>query len=115
MRKTFLPSHFVALGMLVLILVSLYGFIEARRLKREFLRQTEDKGVALASAMAAGVTNAIVGNVPLEKQIEQRLLANARLIDQLLLTRRVDQALLMEVSAQNRLQKIDLLDPQGQP
>ena len=70
---------------------------------------------ALASAMAAGVTNAIVGNVPLEKQIEQRLLENARLIDQLLLTRRVDQALLMEVSARNRLQKIDLLDPQGQP
>ena len=115
MRKTFLPSHFVALGMLVLILVSLYGFIEARRLKREFLRQTEDKGVALASAMAAGVTNAIVGNVPLENQIEQRLFENARLIDQLLLTRRVDQALLMEVSARNRLQKIDLLDPQGQP
>jgi len=111
----FLPGHFVALGLLVLVLVSFYGFIEARRLKREFLRQTEDKGVALASAMAAGVTNAIVGNVPLEKQIEQRLLETARLIDQLLLTHRADQALLMEVSARNRLQKIDLLDPQGQP
>jgi len=111
----FLPTHFVALGFLVVVLVCVYGLIEARRLKREFLLQTEDKGVALASAMAVSVTNAIVGNVLLEKQIEQRLLENARLIDQLLLTRGVDQALLAEVRARNRLQKIELLDPQGQP
>ena len=40
---------------------------------------------------------------------------NARLIDQLLLSRHVDQALLKEISAMNRLQKIDLLDEQGRP
>jgi two-component system sensor histidine kinase HydH len=51
----------------------------------------------------------------LEDLIGQRLLDNARLIDQLLLSRRVDQALLKEISAMNRLQKIDLLDQQGQP
>jgi signal transduction histidine kinase len=65
--------------------------------------------------MEAGVRNAIVGNAFLEDLIEQRLLDNARLIDQLLLSRRVDQALLKEVSAMNRLQKIDLLDEQGRP
>jgi two-component system, NtrC family, sensor histidine kinase HydH len=115
MRIVFLPRHFAASGLLLLILASFYVFFEAQRLKHEFLRQTEDKGAALAKAMEASVRNAIVGNALLEDLIEQRLLDNARLIDQLLLSRRVDQALLKEVSAMNRLQKIDLLDREGQP
>ena len=115
MKKVFLPSHFLASGVLLLILASLYVIFEAQRLKQEFLRQTEDKGAALAQTMEASVRNAIVGNALLEDLIEQRLLDNARLIDQLLLSRRVDQALLKQISAMNRLQKIDLLDREGQP
>jgi signal transduction histidine kinase len=114
-RKLFLPRHFLASGLLLLILASLYVYFEAQRLKQEFLRQTEDKGAALAKAMEASVRNAIVGNVLLEDLIGQRLLDNARLIDQLLVARPVDQALLKQISAMNRLQKIDLLDQQGQP
>jgi len=115
MRRVFLPRHFLASGLLLLILASLYVFFEAQRLKQELLNQTEVKGVALANAMETSVKNAIIGNAFLEDLIEQRLLDNARLIDELLLSRRVDQALLTEVSAMNRLQKIDLLDRQGQP
>jgi two-component system, NtrC family, sensor histidine kinase HydH len=115
MRRAFLPRHFLASGLLLLVLASLYVFFEAQRLQQEFLRQTEDKGTTLAKAMEASVKNAIVGNALLEDLIGQRLLDNARLIDQLLLSRRVDQALLKEISAMNRLQKIDLLDQQGQP
>jgi signal transduction histidine kinase len=115
MQRVFLPRYFVASGLLLLILASLYVLFEAQRLKQELLRQTEDKGAALAKAMEASVRNAIVGNAFLEDLIEQRLLDNARLIDQLLFSRRVDQALLKEVSAMNRLQKIDLLDREGQP
>ena len=115
MQRVFLPRHFLLAGLLLLVLTSLYVFFEAQRLKQEFLRQTEDKGAALAQAMEASVKNAIVGNALLEDLIGQRLLDNARLIDQLLLSRQVDQALLKEISAMNRLQKIDLLDLQGQP
>jgi two-component system sensor histidine kinase HydH len=115
MQRVFLPRHFAASGLLLLIVASFYIFFEAQRLQQEFLRQTEDKGAALAKAMEASVRNAIVGNALLEDLIEQRLLDNARLIDQLLLSRRVDQALLKQVSAMNRLQKIDLLDREGQP
>ena len=115
MRRVFLPRHFLASGLLLLVLASLYVFFEAQRLQQEFLRQTEDKGTTLAKAMEASVKNAIIGNALLEDLIGQRLLDNARLIDQLLLSRRVDQALLKEISAMNRLQKIDLLDQQGQP
>ncbi|HME61263.1 MAG TPA: hypothetical protein VKH62_08425, partial [Candidatus Binatia bacterium] len=69
----------------------------------------------MAKAMEAAVRNAIVGNALLEDLIRQRLVDNARLIDQLLLSRHVDQALLNEISAMNGLQKIDLLDEQGRP
>ena len=65
--------------------------------------------------MEASVRNAIVGNSVLEDLIRQRLVDNARLIDQLLVSRYVDQSLLNEISAMNRLQKIDILDEQGRP
>ncbi len=115
MKRVFLPRHFLASGLLLLILASLYVFFEAQRLKRELLRQAEEKGTALAKTMEASIKNAIVGNALLEDLIGQRLSDNARLIDQLLLSRAVDQALLKEIKAMNRLQKIDLLDQQGRP
>ena len=108
MKKVFLPRDFLASGLLLLVLASLYTYFEAQRLKQEFLRQTEEKGTALAKAMEASVRNAIVGNAVLEDLIRQRLLDNARLIDQLLLFRYADPSLLNEISAMNRLQKIDL-------
>jgi signal transduction histidine kinase len=114
MQRVFLPRHFLASGLLLLTLASLYVFFEAQRLRQELLRQSEDKAMALAKAMEASVKNAIVGNALLEDLIGQRLLDNARLIDQLLLSRQVDQALLKQITAMNRLQKIDLLDQQGQ-
>jgi signal transduction histidine kinase len=101
--------------MLLLVLASLYAFFEAKRLQQVLLRQTEEKGTVLAKAMESSVRNAIVSNGLLENLIRQRLVDNARLIDQLLLSRHVDQALLKEISAMNRLQKIDLLDEQGRP
>ena len=115
MRRVFLPRHFLASGLLLLIFASLYVFFEARRLQQELLRQTEDKGTALAKAMESSVKNAIVGNALLEDLIRERLVDNARLIDQLLLSRHIDEALLKEISAMNRLQRIDLLDEQGRP
>ncbi len=115
MKRVFLPRHFIASGLLLLIIASLYVFFEAQRLKRELLRQAEDKATALAKTMEASIKNAIVGNALLEDLIGQRLLDNARLIDQLLLSRQADQALLKEIKAMNRLQTIDLLDQQGRP
>jgi len=115
MQRVFLPRHFLLAGLLLLVLASLYVFFEAQRLQQELLRQTEDKGTALAKAMETSVKNAIVGNALLEDLIRQRLMDNARLIDQLLLSRHVDQGLLIEISVMNRLQKIDLLDEQGRP
>lgn len=115
MKKSVLPRYFLASVFLLLGLVSLYAFSEARRLRQEFLRQTEAKGRALAEAMEASAKNAIIGNTLLEELIGQRLLDNARLIDQLLMSGPVDEALLRQISSVNRLQKIELLDQQGSP
>ena len=73
MKRVFLPRHFLASGLLLLTLASLYVLFEARRLQDELLRQTEDKGTALAKAMETSVKNAIVGNALLEDLIRQRL------------------------------------------
>ncbi len=114
-RRGFLPRHFIASGLLLLVLASVYAFFEAKRLQQVLLRQTEEKGTVLAKAMESSVRNAIVSNALLENLIRQRLVDNARLIDQLLVSRHVDQEMLKEISAMNRLQKIDLLDAQGRP
>lgn len=115
MKKVFLPRHFFASVFLLLVLVSVYVFSESQRLRGELMRQTEEKGRALAAAIETSAKNAILGNSVLEDQIGQRLLDNARLIDQLLVFPAIDQDILKKISAMNHLQKVELLDAQGQP
>lgn len=115
MKRIILPRYFFFSVLLLLILVSLYAFSEAQRQQQELLRLTEAKGAALAEAMETNVKNAILGNSLLEEIISQRLLDNARLIDQLLLSQPADRKLLSEISAMNRLQKIEILDLKGRP
>ncbi|MBI2987296.1 MAG: hypothetical protein HYY45_11070 [Deltaproteobacteria bacterium] len=115
MKGPFLPRYFFASVLLLLILASVYVFSESRRFRQELLRQTEAKAEALAEAMETSAKNAILGNSLLENLIGQRLLDNARLIDQLLLTGPLDQAQLSQISTLNRLQKVELLDRDGRP
>jgi hypothetical protein len=114
MKKVFLPRHFLASVVLLLVLVSIYAISEGQRVRSELLRQTEAKGRALADALETGARNAILGNSLLEEQISQRLLDNARLVDQLLMSGAVDQELLKKISVMNHLQKVELLDNRGQ-
>jgi two-component system sensor histidine kinase HydH len=51
----------------------------------------------------------------MEEMVAQRLLDNARLVDQLLLSRPPDRDWLRRISAANGLARIDLLDRQGRP
>ena len=115
MRKFIVPRHFVLSVFLLLALIAGYIFSEARRLQQELLRQTEAKGAALVEAMETNIRNSILGNSLLEDLISQRLVDNARLIDQLLRFPPVDQKFIQEVAAANGLKKIDLLDLKGQP
>jgi signal transduction histidine kinase len=115
MRKVILPRYFIFSVLLLLVLIAAYIFSEARRFQQELLRQTEAQGWALANAMETGIRSAILGNSLLEELISQRLLDNARLIDQLLRFPPVDQKYIQEVAALNGLSKVELLDLNGQP
>ena len=115
MKRAILPRYFIFSVLLLLVLVSLYVFSEARRLQSELLRQTEAKGSALAEAMESSAKHAIMGNSVLEDLIAQRLFDNARLIDQLLVARPLNQGQLSQLAALNRLQKVELLDRDGRP
>jgi len=115
MKRSILPRHYIFSVVLLLALVSVYIFFEARRLQDELLRQTEAKGLALADAMAANIRSSVLANALLEDQISQRLFDNARLIDELLQYPPTDAKLLQEITATNRLKKIELLDLKGQP
>jgi len=115
MGRRILPRHFIFSVLLLLTLVSVYIFFEAGRFQDEQLRQTEAKGLALADAIEANIRNSVLANALLEEQIGQRLLDNARLIDELLQYPPTDQKLLQQIAAANRLKKIELLDLEGQP
>ncbi len=115
MRRVILPRHFIFSVLLLLGVMSVYIFSEARRLREELLRQTETNGAALAEAMETSIRSSIQGNSLLEDLIAQRLFDNARLIDELLRYPPVDQKMLQEIAKRNRLQKIELLDLKGKP
>ncbi|HZD40765.1 MAG TPA: ATP-binding protein [Terriglobales bacterium] len=109
------PRHFILSVFLLFSLISAYIFFEARRFQGELLRQTEAKGLALADAMEANIRASVLANNLLEDLIGQRLLDNARLIDELLQFPRTNETMLKQIAATNRLSKIELLDSKGQP
>ena len=110
-----LPRYFLASIALLLVLVALHTGWAARRTQRELLAQLEDKALALAETLEATSRAAIRGNALMEEMIAQRLLDNARLIDQLLLFPHFDPAALRRIAAMNRLRRVDLLDRSGAP
>jgi signal transduction histidine kinase len=115
MNRRILPRYFLLSVLLLLGLVGVYIFFEARRFQDELLRQAEAKGLALADAMEANIRASVLANSLLEELIGQRLLDNARLIDELLQFPPTDEKALQQIAAANRLSKIELLDPNGRP
>jgi len=115
MTRPFPPRYFIASLALLLVLVGLHTISGARRTQRELQKQLEEKGTALAEAVETGSRNAIQGNALIEEMIAQRLLDNARLIDQLLLSRPFDRVAIERITAMNRLRRVDLLDRDGHP
>jgi two-component system sensor histidine kinase HydH len=112
---SFAPRYFVASVLLLAALTALYAVSVARRTQQELSRQLEAKGLALADALETASRNAILGNRLMEEMIAQRLLDNARLIDELLLSRPATAAWLEETRAANGLARIELLDRDGRP
>jgi two-component system sensor histidine kinase HydH len=107
--------YFLASVLLLAALAALFGISEALRTQQELTRQLDEKGLALAGALEISSRNAILSNALMEEMITQRLLDNARMVDQVLLSRPADSAWLKRVSAANGLARVELLDRAGRP
>ena len=107
--------YFLASVLLLAALAALFGISEALRTQQELTRQLDEKGLALAGALEISSRNAILSNALMEEMITQRLLDNARMVDQVLLSRPADPQWLKRVSAANGLARVDLLDRAGHP
>lgn len=108
------PRYFLASVLLLVALVGVYAVSAARRTQAELRAQLEQKGLALADVVEVGSRNAIRGNALMERMIAERLLDNARLIDEIL-RYPVPPGALERLTAENRLRRIDLLDRDGRP
>ena len=115
MRHPVPARYFVASVLLLSALLAVLGVTTARRTQQELARQLEQKGRALAEAVEIASRSAIAGNALMEEMIAQRLLDNARLIDELLRARPLDPEALAGIRTANRLRRIDLLDRDGRP
>jgi signal transduction histidine kinase len=94
--------------------VAVYAVSTARRTQAELRAQMEQQGLALADAFERASRAAVRSNALIEEMIAQRLLDNARLVDELL-RRPLDPADLERIAARNRLSRIELLEPDGRP
>ena len=115
MKSPFPPRYFLASVILLSAITALFAASTALQTQREFSRQLEEKGLALAEALETSSRNAISSQALVEEMIGQRLLDNARLVDQLLLSRPPDSEWLRQISAANGLTRIELLDRDGRP
>jgi signal transduction histidine kinase len=113
MKPRFPLRYFLASVLLLASLATLFSLSTALRTQQELRRQLEAKGRALVEALDISSRNAILSNALMEEMVAQRLLDNARLVDQLLLSRPPDPEWLRRISRANGLARIELLDRGG--
>ena len=105
----------VATVLLMIGLLGTYSLIESRRLERNLGRELEERAVALIGILEASSRNAIASNTLLEELVAQRLLDNARFVDFLVSRSPMAQELIKRLATENRLARVELLDPSGRP
>ncbi len=105
----------LATVLLLIVLLGVYALIESRRLQRNLGRELEDRAVALIDILEASSRNAVASNALLEEVVSQRLLDNARFIDSFAGQSPRARELIQRVVVENRLARVELLDPEGNP
>ena len=114
MNPRFSARYLLASVLLLVLLVGIYTASVARRPQAELSAQLEQKGLALADVVETGSRNAIRSNALMEQMIAERLLDNARLVDEIMRFP-VLPGELERIARRNRLRRIDLLDADGRP
>ena len=111
-RRT--AGYFVASIALLIALVAVHAVSAVRRTQAEVSAQMVAKATALADAIEASSVNAIRSNALVEEMIGQRLIDNARLIDERLRFP-LPPGEMERLAERNGLRRIDLLDRDGTP
>jgi signal transduction histidine kinase len=114
-RRSAIWPALVATVLLLIGLLGAYSLIESRRLERNLSRELQERAVALIGILEASSQNAIASNALLEEQVAQRLLDNARFVDFLVARSPRAPELIRRLVAENRLARVELLDPSGGP
>lgn len=112
-RSAFAWPGLLATVLLLILLLGGYTMLESRRLQTSLSRELEDRARALIGVLEAASRNAVASNTLLEELIAQRLLDNARFIDFLAGRGAWGEDLIQRVVKENRLAKVELLDPLG--
>jgi signal transduction histidine kinase len=107
------PRHVILTVLLLVALVSVYVFLDARRIQHELERELRERSTALLGILDTSGRNAVAANALVEELIGQRLLDNAYLIDQILAGRGYDASQVARIVARNHLRKIEFLDRTG--
>lgn len=109
-------SRYFLASLLVLVLaIGGIGFLAAMKQRANLTRALLEEGSSLATLLQVSGENAVAANRALENLIAQRLLDNARFIDELAGSGRLSQGDLARIARENRLQKIEILDEKGEP
>ncbi|HSF30237.1 MAG TPA: ATP-binding protein [Candidatus Tectomicrobia bacterium] len=108
------PARYALAALLLVVgLVTGLGVLGAWLEARNVRQVSEDLALALTEAMETSGRNALLANLRLEEAIAQRLLDHARLLDRLLQHVPLSNQLLAELAARNGLDRIEVLDAQG--
>ena len=112
-RRT--SRYFLASFVVLLLAIGGIGFLAAMKQRENLTRVLQEQGTSLAAVLQVGGRNAVAANRALENLVAQRLLDNARLIDELASNGRFSQRDVLRIAQENRLEKIEILNEKGEP
>ncbi len=107
------PRHVILTVLLLVALVGVYMFMDARRIRHDLERELQERSTALLGILDTSGQNAVAANALVEDLIGQRLVDNAYLMDQILAARGYDASQVAQIVARNHLRKIEFLDRTG--
>jgi len=103
----------IALTIIFSLLLTLYALWDIRRTRQEFSGLLQNQAISLLSLAHKGLSDAAQSLDYLQSQLAERLLDNARLLEQLDRQSRLTPALLTQLAEQNHLFRVQVFDGQG--
>ena len=114
LRSIFIkPKFILAFAGLLGVLLLISAILEIRSGRRELLHILREQASVLMSSLQKSSINAILAFDSLEDELAERLLDNARLIDRLDYSNRLNPAKLQAIAGENRMQRISIVNANG--